>query len=80
MNKFFSDIIPIAAKQAVRIAEDSLGSGQGAEKKKMAIDFVVSQLPLPFGIRQLAGFLLTKAIDSAIELAVENLKPLYEIN
>ena len=35
------------AKNAVMAAEAQLGSGHGQEKKKMAIDYVLKNLPFP---------------------------------
>ena len=35
------------AKTAVKLAEEKLGSNKGKEKKEMAINFVVSNIPVP---------------------------------
>ena len=52
------------ARKAVFIAESQLGSGKGQEKKKLAIDYIVRNLPLPI------------FIDDVIEISVSYMKSL----
>ena len=62
------------AKLAVCQAEEKLGSCKGKEKNAMAIDFVISQLPVPALFKPLISALFSTFIDEAIELAVEYMK------
>lgn len=67
--------------QAVRYAEDLLGSGTGAAKKEMAIDFLLSKLPIY--LKPLIPFFkqtLIKLADSLIEKAVERLHEFQSMN
>lgn len=59
------------AKTAVVIAEKSLGSKMGQQKKQMAIEYVLNHIPLPIFIKPLISLLLSSFIDDAIEFAVE---------
>ena len=59
------------AKSAVVIAEKSLGSKMGQQKKQMAIEYVLNHIPLPIFIKPLISLLLSSFIDDAIEFAVE---------
>lgn len=59
------------AKKAVIQAEQTLGSNKGREKKEMAVQFVVKNIPLPAPFRTVIALLLSSFIDDAIELAVE---------
>jgi len=59
------------AKSAVVIAEKTLGSNKGKEKKKMAIEYIVKHLPVPIFIKPLITMLFSSFIDDAIEFAVE---------
>ena len=59
------------AKNAVLIAERELGSGQGAEKKKMAIDYVVNNLPFSNFVKYIISILLSSFIDDVIEISVK---------
>lgn len=75
----FSNIkkqIKILAKKAVLVAEESLGSGRGQEKKKMAIAYVVAHLPLPIWLKNIISILLSSFIDDVIEIAVDYMKSL----
>lgn len=64
------------AKNAVLVAESELGSGKGQEKKKMAIDYILKNLPIPTFIKTILSVLLSGFIDDAVELAVNYMKSL----
>ncbi len=64
------------AKNAVLVAESELGSGKGQEKKKMAIDYILKNLPIPTFIKSILSVLLSGFIDDAVELAVNYMKSL----
>jgi len=59
------------AKSAVLLAEKTLGSNKGKEKKKMAIEYVVKYLPVPAPLKPFISVLFSSFIDEAIEFAVE---------
>ncbi len=63
------------AQKAVNYAEDLLGSGTGAAKKELAIDFLLSKLPIY--LKPIIPFFretLIKLADSLIEKAVQRAK------
>ncbi len=64
------------AKNAVFVAEETLGSGNGQEKKKMAIDYVIKNLPFPNWVKYVISVLLSSFIDDVIEIAVQYMKSL----
>lgn len=59
------------AKNAVLVAEKELGSGNGAEKKKMAIDYIVRNLPFSNFVKSIISILLSSFIDDVVEIAVK---------
>ena len=59
------------AKKAGKIAETQLGSGQGQAKKKIAIDYILKNLPLPTFVKNIISILLSSFIDDVIEISVE---------
>lgn len=59
------------AFSAVTVAEETLATATGYEKKAAAIDYVVSMIPVPVVFKSAISFLLSKFIDEAIEKAVE---------
>ena len=67
------------AKNAVMVAEAELGNGKGEEKKKMAINYILKNLPLPTFIKNILFIILSGFIDDAIELAVNYMKSLPKI-
>ena len=71
MFKNLKTTIKELAKAAVVKAEQTLGSNKGQEKKKMAIEYVVSRIPIPVPFNILVSMLLSSFIDDAIEFAVE---------
>ena len=59
------------AKSAVKLAEETLGSNKGKEKKEMAINYIVSKIPVPAPFKPAIKLLLSAFIDEAVEFAVE---------
>ena len=58
------------AKNAVVLAESKLGSGKGQEKKKLAIDYILKNLPISNFVKTIISVLLSSFIDDVIEMAV----------
>ena len=71
MFKNFKIKIKEVAMSAVQLAEETLGSNKGKEKKKMAIEYVVSHIPIIPPLQRLIGMLLSSFIDDAVEFAVQ---------
>ena len=71
MVRTVKSIIKNLAQNAVLVAEEKLGSGNGQAKKQMAVEYIVKNLPFPEFIKQILSFLLSKMIDELIESAVE---------
>ena len=69
--KKLKDMIIVLARNAVFTAEEEIGSGKGEIKKKLAIDYIVSNLPFPTFVKDIIGTFLSHFIDDAIETAVE---------
>ncbi len=67
------------ARNAVLVAEDKLGSGNGQEKKKLAIEYVLNNLPLPNWLKYVISVLLSSFIDDVIEIAVQYMKSLSTV-
>ena len=59
------------AMTAVQYAEEMLGSNKGKEKKKLAISYIVSRIPILPPFQQLIAMLLSSFIDDAVEFAVQ---------
>jgi len=59
------------AKSAVIIAEKSLGSNTGKQKKKMAIEYIINHISMPVFLKPFISLLLSSFIDDAVEFAVE---------
>lgn len=64
------------AKKAVFTAESELGSGKGQEKKKLAIEYVIKNLPFPAIVKSIISILLSSFIDDVVEISVSYLKSL----
>lgn len=64
------------AKSAVFRAESKLGSGKGQEKKKLAIDYILKNLPFPDFVKSIISVLLSSFIDDVIEISVSYMKSL----
>ncbi len=62
------------AYSAVTMAEDALGSSNGQEKKILAIEFIVSKLPVMEPFKKIIIIILGKFIDRAVEEAVAYMK------
>lgn len=71
MFKNLKNTISELAYSAVNVAEQSLDSKTGQEKKELAIEYVVSMLPLLPPLKTVAVVLLSKIIDEAVEQAVK---------
>ena len=74
MFKNLKEAIKKVSVQAVKLAEETLGSNKGQEKKKMAIEYIISKLPIPFPFNKFIGILLSSFIDDAVEFAVQYMK------
>jgi len=66
------------ARNAVFVAEQELGTGKGQEKKQLAIDYIVKNLPFSSVVRNIVSIFLSSFIDDAIEIAVSYMKSLPE--
>ena len=64
------------AKNAVLVAEEELGSWKGQEKKKLAIEYVLKNLPISNFLKSIISILLSSFIDDAIEISVNYMKTL----
>lgn len=62
------------AYAAVNMAEETLNSATGQEKKSAAIDYIISMLPVPALFKGIVKTILSKFIDEAVEKAVEYMK------
>ena len=58
------------ARNAVLVAETELGSGKGQDKKKLAIGYIVKNLPFPPLVKQIISIFLSGFIDDVVEAAV----------
>lgn len=74
MLKNLKIIIKETAYSAVKMAEATLGSASGKQKKQLAIEFIVSKLPVVQPIKAILMIFLSKFIDKSIEQAVEYMK------
>jgi len=62
------------AYTAVNMAEETLTTATGKEKKAAAIDYIISMLPVSSFVKSIISVLLSKFIDEAVENAVKYLK------
>ena len=62
------------AYSAVTMAEETLNTSSGQEKKTAAIDYIVSMLPVASVFKGIVSVLLSKFIDQAVENAVNYMK------
>lgn len=65
------------AKNAVLVAESELGSGAGQQKKKMAVDYVVKNLPFSNLVKCIISVLLSSFIDDVVEISVKIMNKSY---
>ena len=59
------------ARNAVLVAETELGTGKGQEKKKMAVDYIVKNLPFSNVVKSIIAILLSGFIDDVVEISVK---------
>ena len=71
MFKNLKNQIKELARNAVYVAEAELGSGKGQEKKKMAIDYVVKNLPFSNLVKNIISIILSGFIDDVVEISVK---------
>ncbi len=76
MLKKLKNIIIELAKSAVLQAENVLGSGNGKQKKDMAINYIIEHLPFSNLTKKIIVIFLSHFIDDAIEISVLYLKSL----
>lgn len=74
MFKNIKQTITDLAYTAVNMAEQSMDTVTGQDKKTMAIEYVVSMLPIFQPLKSIIVVLLSKFIDEAIEQAVKYMK------
>ncbi len=74
MFKNLKSKIKEIALTAVQIAEETLGSQKGREKKEMAINYIVENIPVIAPFKKLIALLLSSFIDDAVEFAVQFMK------
>lgn len=68
------------AYAAVNMAEDTLDTASGKDKKEAAIEYVVSMLPIAFPLKKIVSMILSKFIDNSIEKAVSYMKSVKNTN
>ncbi len=66
------------AVAAVEFAEETLGSNKGKQKKEMAVQYIVSRIPVIQPFKTLIAMLLSSFIDDAVEFAVQYMKSVKE--
>ena len=66
------------AVAAVEFAEETLGSNKGKQKKEMAVQYIVSRIPVIQPFKTLIAILLSSFIDDAVEFAVQYMKSVKE--
>lgn len=71
MFEDFKDTIKDLAYKTVCHVENALSTLSGKEKKKAAIEILVTSLKIPIVVKPLAIFVLNNFIDKSIEKAVE---------
>ena len=71
MFKDIKNQIKDLAKNAVLVAETELGTGKGQEKKKMAVNYVVNNLPFSNLVKNIIAIILSGFIDDVIEISVK---------
>lgn len=62
------------AYAAVNMAEETLCGASGREKKTVAIEYILSMLPIVSPFKGIIAVVLSKFIDEAIEKAVQYMK------
>lgn len=74
MLKDLKSNITELAYAAVSVTEETLNTATGQEKKKAALEYVISLLPIASPLKCVVSILLGKFIDEAIEKAVQYMK------
>lgn len=74
MFKNLKSKITDLAYAAVTMAEDTLETSNGQEKKSAAIEYVISMLPIASPFKCIVTVILSKFIDEAVEKAVTYMK------
>lgn len=64
------------AKQAVYLAEKTQSGEDGKRKKQMALEYIISNIPVFAPFKKIIAKLLSDFIDDAIELSVLTMKSL----
>ena len=67
------------AKNTDLKAEQELGYGKGQQKKRVAIDYVLKNLPIPEFMKMIVSVILSSFIDDSIELAVSYINSLSKM-
>lgn len=69
------------ARNAVLVAETELGSNKGKEKKQLAINYILKNLPISEIFKQIVAILLSGFIDDVVEISVAymNSLPKFEV-
>ncbi|MDD3436158.1 MAG: phage holin, LLH family [Candidatus Gastranaerophilales bacterium] len=62
------------AYAAVTMAEETLSTSSGQEKKAAAIEYIISMMPIPVIFKSIVSAFLSKFIDEAVENAVTYMK------
>lgn len=70
MFKNIKNTITELAYSAVNVAEQSMDTLTGQDKKNLAIEYIVSMLPIIQPLKSVVVVVLSKFIDEAIEHAV----------
>lgn len=78
MFRNIKNTIKELARNAVFVAEQELGTGKGQEKKQLAIDYIVKNLPFSSIVKSIIGIFLSSFIDDAVEIAVKYMNSLPE--
>jgi len=79
MFKNLKATISELAFSAVNMAEQSLDTSSGQEKKNLAIEYVISMLPILPPVKNIVVILLSKFIDEAIEKAVKYMNDMKNV-
>lgn len=66
------------AHNAVMVAETELATESGINKKKMAINYILKNLPMSEFCKGIIGICLSGFIDDAVEYSVKYLKSLQK--
>lgn len=69
-NKF-KETVQVLAKQAVYLAEKTLTGEEGRKKKQMALEYVISNIPVCAPFKRIVAKIIAGFIDDTIELAFQ---------